>query len=204
MSFPRSTCLLIGQLRRSLDAGGLTIPCRYVSNLQPAHACKHKEACLRPISSCRSVARLTARTSLCLISPYCPSLALNRMELPEGSSCRHSDPIRYFVREAPHPVISATVARSRRELAGTCQVIKLDINLITYKHATSCRNQRCASAVRAFMRVRLQAPCWAGFIDTYTAIATRQTDQCSVRTASRVPVPGGNANASFRAFVAST
>jgi len=131
MTFPRSTWLLIGQLRRSLDAGGITIPCRYVSDLQPIHACKHKEACHRPISSRRSVARLTARTSLCLISPYCPSLALNRMKLPEGSSCRHSDPIRYFVREAPHPVISATVARSRRELAGTCQVLEMCSN---FKH----------------------------------------------------------------------
>ncbi len=112
----------LGQLRWSLNVGGSPIPCRHVSNLQPDHACKPKETCLRPINSRRSVARLTARKVLCLISPYCPSLALNRMELSDGSSCRHSDPIQYIVREASHPVISATVARSRRELVGIHQV----------------------------------------------------------------------------------
>ena len=65
---------------------------------------------------------LTARAALRLISPYCPILALNRMEFPEGFSCRHSNPIRYIVRGASHPVISATVARPRRRLAGICQV----------------------------------------------------------------------------------
>ncbi len=47
--------------------------------------------------------------------PYCPTLALNRMGFPEGFSCRHSNPIRYIVGEASHPVNSATVARSPRE-----------------------------------------------------------------------------------------
>lgn len=138
--FPTFHMVTLGQLRRSLNAGGSPIPCRHVSNLHPVHACKHKEACLRPVSSSRSVARLTARTALCLISPYCPSLALIRMELPEGSSCRHSDPCRYIVREASHPVITATVARSRRELVGIHQVLENEAISSTYKHATSCRD----------------------------------------------------------------
>ena len=44
------------------------------------------------------------------------------MEFPEGFSCRHSNPVRYIVRGASHPVISATVARPRRRLAGIRQV----------------------------------------------------------------------------------
>ena len=55
------------------------------------------------------------RADIQIISPYHSSLALNRGGLPEGSSCRHSDPIRYFVSGASHPVISATVARPRRD-----------------------------------------------------------------------------------------
>ena len=62
------------------------------------------------------------REALQLISPYYPILALNRMEFPEGSACYHLDPIRYIVRGASHPVISATVARPRRRLAGIRQV----------------------------------------------------------------------------------
>ena len=50
-----------------------------------------------------------------------PSL-LNRMEFPEEFACHHLNPIRYIVREASHPVISATVARSRRRLVGIHQV----------------------------------------------------------------------------------
>jgi len=82
--FPRSTQSLSRQLRWGLDAGGSTILCRHVRDLQPGHACQHKEACLRPLLApvgCRS---LTTLTALRLISPYCPTLALNRMELPEG------------------------------------------------------------------------------------------------------------------------
>ncbi len=44
------------------------------------------------------------------------------MRLPEGFSCRHSNPIRYIVREASHPVISATVACSRRGPVGIHRV----------------------------------------------------------------------------------
>jgi len=55
------------------------------------------------------------RADIQLLSPYHPSLALNRGDLPEGSSCHHSDPIRYIVRGASHPVISATAARPRRD-----------------------------------------------------------------------------------------
>lgn len=47
-------------------------------------------------------------------------------------------------------------------------------------------------------------PCLAGFIHTSTAIAPRQKDQSSIRSVSRVPVTGVNANASFRACVART
>ena len=131
MAFPRSTCSFPGQLRRSLDAGGSTIPCRHVSNLHPDHPCKHTEAWLRPDSSSRSVARLTARAALCLFSPYCPPLALNRIELPEGSSCLPSDPIRYIVREASHQVHSAHPARSRRGLVGIHQVLEV---LLTFNN----------------------------------------------------------------------
>ena len=37
-----------------LYAGGTMIPCSYVRDLQPGHACTHKGTCLRPISSSRS------------------------------------------------------------------------------------------------------------------------------------------------------
>jgi hypothetical protein len=42
-------------------------------------------------------------------------LALNGGGFPEGFSCHHSNPIRYIVRGASHPVICATVARPRRD-----------------------------------------------------------------------------------------
>jgi hypothetical protein len=106
------------------------IPCRYVRNLQPGHACKLWETCLRPLNSGRSVAQLTARAALRLISPYCPALALNRMEFPEGFSCHHSNPIRYIVREASHRLHSAYSACSRRALEGILQVIA---NVMTHK-----------------------------------------------------------------------
>ena len=35
--------------------------------------------------------------SICTSDPSCFFLALNRMEFPEGFSCRHSNPIRYVV-----------------------------------------------------------------------------------------------------------
>ena len=38
-----------------------------------------------------------ASTTIHLISPYCPALALNRRKFPEGFSCHHSNPIRYVV-----------------------------------------------------------------------------------------------------------
>ena len=38
-----------------------------------------------------------ASTTIHLISPYCPALALNRRKFPEGFSCRHSNPIWYIV-----------------------------------------------------------------------------------------------------------
>jgi hypothetical protein len=111
---------LNGQLRCGLYAGGSTIPCRYRYNLQPDHACKHWETCLHPVNSGRVGSPSDgASTTIHLISPYCPalaakcqdigypSLALNRMEFPEGFSCRHSNPIRYVVSEASHQLHSA-------------------------------------------------------------------------------------------------
>jgi hypothetical protein len=59
------------------------------------------------------------------------------MKLPEGLSCRHSNPIRYIVSEASHPVISATAARSPRGLMGIHQVFIILINPLntnTYDH----------------------------------------------------------------------
>ncbi len=55
------------------------------------------------------------RADIQISSPYHSSLALNRGGFPEGSACHHFDPIRYVVRGASHPVISATVARPRRD-----------------------------------------------------------------------------------------
>ena len=58
---------------------------------------------------------MTTLTGIDLISPYHPSLALNGGGFPDGFSCHHSNPVRYIVRGASHPVISATVARPRRD-----------------------------------------------------------------------------------------
>jgi len=65
-----------------------------------------------------------ASTTIHLISPYCPALALNRMEFPEGFSCRHSNPIRYVVGEASHQLHSAEPACSPRALQGILQVFE--------------------------------------------------------------------------------
>ena len=99
---------LNGQLRCSLNAGGSTIPCKHVDDLQPDHACKHWGTCLSPVNSGR-VGRPSdgASTTIHLISPYCPALALNWTKFPEGFSCRHSNPIRYVVGEASHQLHSA-------------------------------------------------------------------------------------------------
>ncbi len=66
------------------------------------------------------------------------SLALHRGGVPEGSSCHHFDLIRYGVREASHPVISTTAARSRRDQEEQTEYSINTYNTITY--ATSCRN----------------------------------------------------------------
>lgn len=99
---------LNGQLRCGLNASGSLIPCKHVGDLQPGHACKHWETCLHPANSGR-VERPSngASTTIHLISPYCPALALNRTEFPEGFSCRHSNPIRYVVSEASYQVHNA-------------------------------------------------------------------------------------------------
>jgi len=58
---------------------------------------------------------VTTLTDIQLISPYHPSLALNGGGFSDGFSCLHSNPFRYFVSGASHPVIRATVARPRRD-----------------------------------------------------------------------------------------
>ena len=58
---------------------------------------------------------MTTFTTIQISSPYHLSLALNRGRFPEGFSRHRSNPIRYIVRRASHPVISPTVARLRRD-----------------------------------------------------------------------------------------
>ncbi len=92
------------------------IPCRDVSARQPpAHACKHREAGLRPVSPLGRYF-LTMRTVLQLFSPYPPSPALHRMELPAGRSSHDFLPFGYVVGGASHPVNSATAACPPRDL----------------------------------------------------------------------------------------
>jgi hypothetical protein len=93
-------------------------PCRHVSDRQPLPTCKPGETRLQPDNPGRLVARLTTHKDLCLFSPYCPILALNRAGFPEESPPCGFLPIRYIVRRASHPVISATVARLPRIPAG--------------------------------------------------------------------------------------
>ena len=96
----------------------------HVIDPPPGHAHQHWAACLRPASFRRS-GTFTTRTVLCVFSPYCPALALNRRKLPEGFACRHLNPIRYVVRGASHQPHSAWPARPRRALAGIRQVLVL-------------------------------------------------------------------------------
>jgi len=65
---------------------------------------------------------VTVLTDFRLISPYCSTLALNPVGLGKGSPPHGFDPIRYLVRWASHPAISATAACHPKVLAGTCQV----------------------------------------------------------------------------------
>jgi len=57
---------------------------------------------------------------------------------PEGFSCHHSDPIRYIVRRASHPVISATVARLRNFPAPGAGLLQVSTR-VQSNRATSCR-----------------------------------------------------------------
>ncbi len=107
----------------SWTPGKFQDPYRHVSNRKPLPTCKPWETRLQPDNPDRLVAPLTAHKDLCLLSPYCPILALNRVGFPEGSLPRGFFPIRYIVRRASHPVISATVARLLRIPAGTRRVI---------------------------------------------------------------------------------
>ena len=80
------------------------------------------------------------RMDIQISSPYHSSLALNRGGFPEGSACHHFDPIRHIVRGASHPVISATVARPRRDRQEHAEYYKEQKNLInTLTYATWCR-----------------------------------------------------------------
>jgi hypothetical protein len=62
------------------------VPCRDVSNLQllqtRANTEEHVFDLLIPVG----LMQLTTRKTLCLLSPYCPILALNRVRFPEGKS----------------------------------------------------------------------------------------------------------------------
>jgi len=53
---------------------------------------------------------LTTRVTLHVFSPYHLTIALNRMELPDGSPPRGILPVRYVVGRASHSAISAAVA----------------------------------------------------------------------------------------------
>ena len=57
---------------------------------------------------------------------------LDRVGFPEGFSRRRSNPIRYIVREASHPVISATAARSPRGPVGIHRVYSVYQNYLLY------------------------------------------------------------------------
>jgi hypothetical protein len=57
---------------------------------------------------------------------------LDRRGVPEGSSCHHSDPIRYVVRGASHPVISAKVARPRRDQQEHAEYSPKSVTLCKY------------------------------------------------------------------------
>jgi hypothetical protein len=67
-----------------------------------------------------------------IFSPYHLSLALNRGGFPDGLSCHHFNPIRYIVRGASYPVISATVARPRRDQQEHAEYSQ--VNKISFKY----------------------------------------------------------------------
>ncbi len=75
---------------------------------------KHREAAF-DLLILVGLCSMTALTNIQLLSPYHPSLALNGGGFPERFSCRHSNPIRYIVRGAPHRPHSAWQARPRRD-----------------------------------------------------------------------------------------
>ena len=97
-----------GQLRRSLDAGGATIPCRQLGDLQPDHTPLTQRSGLRPRNPGRSVLYDGAYDSLPVLALLPLTLALNPAGFGKGSfRLTASDPIRYIVGRASHPVISA-------------------------------------------------------------------------------------------------
>ena len=99
------------------------IPCRDVSARQPpAHACQHREAGLRPVSSLGRYF-LTMRTVLQLVSPYPPSLALHRMELPAGRSSHDFLPVRLRCRRSFTPRQQRDGSMSSQGLAGIRKVL---------------------------------------------------------------------------------
>lgn len=77
--------------------------------------CMHWEAAFDLNSILVGRLCVTTLTDIQLVSPYHPSLALNGGGFPDGFSCRHSNPVRYIVREASHQPHNARQARPRRD-----------------------------------------------------------------------------------------
>ncbi len=80
-----------------------------------ANTRKHSFDLLVPVGQ----SLVTALTDFRMFSPYCSTLALNRMELPDGFRPHGFRPFRYIVRWASHPLISAKAACHLRVLIGT-------------------------------------------------------------------------------------
>jgi len=121
---------LSGQLRRNLDAGqnSGSVQKRYYPATFPT--CTNTRKCIIDLIIPVGLCSVTTRKVLCLLSPYCPILALNRVGFPEGFPSHDFNPIRYIVRRASHPVISATAARLLRIPTGTCRVISTGYNIL--------------------------------------------------------------------------
>jgi len=77
---------------------------------------------------------LTMLKDVQISSPYHSFLALNRGSFSEGLSCHHFDPIRYVVREASHPIITAMAARSRRNRQEHAEYFKDNLLKIINKY----------------------------------------------------------------------
>jgi hypothetical protein len=94
-----------------------------------ANTGKHAYDLLIPVGLLLADGAYDSSTNLTLLPNPSP---LYRTEFPEGSSCHHSNPIRYIVGEASHPVISATVACSPRGPVGIHRVYSIYRNYLLY------------------------------------------------------------------------